>query len=105
MLRVSRTSLVFALLVLAVCTGCGQSRTLTILHTNDLHASFLPHDAFWIQSTPKPLVGGFKELWWTADSIRKAKGDTPVLLLDGGDVMTGTPISEIEYKAHGGAPV
>ena len=104
MIRFSRTLLVIALLTLAAHAGYGQSRTLTILHTNDLHASFLPHDAFWIQSNPKPLVGGFKELWWTVDSIRKAKGDAPVLLLDGGDVMTGTPISEMEYKgSYGGA--
>jgi len=78
-----------------------QPKTLTILHTNDIHASFLPHEAFWLQTTPKPYVGGFTELWWTVDSIRKVKND--VLMLDGGDVMTGTPISDIPYQgAEGG---
>ena len=81
--------------------GC-QPKTLTILHTNDIHAAFLPHEAFWVQSSPKPLVGGVQELSWVADSVRTAKGD--VLMLDGGDIMTGTPIAEFEYKnATGGA--
>lgn len=85
--------------------GFTQTRTLTILHTNDLHASFLPHDAAWIQSDPKPLVGGFKELWWMVDSIRKAKTGSSVLLLDGGDVMTGSPISEMDYKGSTGGAI
>lgn len=77
-----------------------QPKTLTILHTNDMHASFLPHEAGWVQSSPKPMVGGFRELWWMVDSIRRSKGD--VLVLDGGDVMTGTPISEFDYKGGTG---
>ena len=95
------------LITLCVCAftgacGYGQPKTLTILNTNDIHASFLPHEAYWMRSDPKPMVGGFYELWWMVDSIRSAKG--AVLLLDAGDVMTGTPISEIEYKgATGGA--
>ncbi|MBI1804444.1 MAG: bifunctional metallophosphatase/5'-nucleotidase [Ignavibacteriae bacterium] len=81
---------------------CGQPKTITILHTNDIHASFLPHEAFWIKSDSKPMVGGMEELSWMIDSLRKAQGTT--LLLDGGDVMTGTPISEFDYKgAAGGA--
>src|SRR5260221_3231572 len=48
------------------------------------------------------MVGGFQELSWMVDSVRKTKGD--VLMLDGGDVMTGTPIAEFDYKnATGGA--
>src|SRR5258706_14892667 len=89
---------VLTLFVLAGVTqpvGC-QPKTLTILHTNDIHAAFIPHEAFWIQSNPKPMVGGFQELSWMVDSVRKAKGD--VLMLDGGDVMTGTPIAEFDYK-------
>lgn len=73
-----------------------QSKTLTILHTNDLHASVYPHEATWIQGEIKPLVGGFAELSWTIDSIRKVNKN--ILLLDGGDVMTGSPISDYEYK-------
>jgi 5'-nucleotidase/UDP-sugar diphosphatase len=91
-----------SMFIALLCVSCSQSqpKSLTILHTNDIHASFLPHEAFWMRSDPKPMVGGFQELWWMVDSIRKAKGD--VLILDGGDVMTGSPISEIDYKGSTG---
>jgi 5'-nucleotidase / UDP-sugar diphosphatase len=76
-------------------------KTITILHTNDMHAGFLPHEALWKKENPKPLIGGFSELSFLVDSIRKCK---PTLLLDAGDVMTGNPITEYEYKgASGGA--
>ena len=91
-----------SLLIALLCVSCSHSqpKSLTILHTNDIHASFLPHEAFWMRSDPKPMVGGFRELWWMVDSIRKAKGE--VLVLDGGDVMTGSPISEIDYDGSTG---
>jgi 2',3'-cyclic-nucleotide 2'-phosphodiesterase (5'-nucleotidase family) len=83
--------------------ACSQTTHVTILHTNDLHASFLPHEAVWIRSDPKPMVGGFQELSWMIDSIRTAKkGSDVMLLLDGGDVMTGTPISEFDYNGSAG---
>lgn len=79
-----------------------QPKTITILHTNDIHAGYLAHEATWIQTTPKPLVGGFKELAWTIDSVRKAVH--PTILLDAGDIMTGTPISDYVYQnVSGGA--
>ncbi len=98
-----RSRILIAVLVTFVSFGCAQSQhTLTILHTNDLHASFVPHDAFWVKESPKPLVGGFNELAYIVDSIRSANPN--VLLLDGGDVMTGNPISDMMYKgAEGGA--
>lgn len=79
-----------------------QARTVTILHTNDMHAAFVPHEATWIRETPKPMVGGFKELEFKVDSIRKAKPH--VLLFDAGDLMTGNPITDRMHKgAEGGA--
>jgi 5'-nucleotidase/UDP-sugar diphosphatase len=95
--------LLTALLMLAGLTSlyC-QPKTITILHTNDIHAAFLPHEAGWVRSDPKPLVGGFMELSYLIDSVRNAKKNT--LVLDGGDLMTGNPIAETEYKgAMGGA--
>jgi 2',3'-cyclic-nucleotide 2'-phosphodiesterase (5'-nucleotidase family) len=99
-----RSRFLFALLAALVCSTCAQSQqhTLTILHTNDMHAKFIPHQAFWVKSDPKPMVGGFNELAYVVDSIRAATSAT--LLLDAGDVMTGNPISDMEYKgAQGGA--
>lgn len=79
-----------------------QPKAVTILHTNDMHASFVPHEAYWVRTDPKPMVGGFLELGWKVDSIRNVRAGS--LVLDGGDVMTGNPIAEILYKgAYGGA--
>jgi 2',3'-cyclic-nucleotide 2'-phosphodiesterase (5'-nucleotidase family) len=77
-----------------------QPKTITILHTNDIHASFFPHEAFWIKDSPKPLIGGFNELSYAIDSLRYVKKWT--LLLDAGDVMTGNPITEYVYKGASG---
>jgi 2',3'-cyclic-nucleotide 2'-phosphodiesterase (5'-nucleotidase family) len=79
-----------------------QQRALTILHTNDMHATFVPREAIWTKQTPVPLIGGFKQVEFAIDSIRKGRSD--VLVLDAGDVMTGNPITERVYrKAQGGA--
>ncbi len=94
-----------AVLVLSACIAAGlqaQVRNLTILHTNDMHASFMAHEAYWVKTTPRPLVGGFAELKFIADSIRATKSAT--LMLDAGDVMTGNPITERSYGgSKGGA--
>jgi 5'-nucleotidase / UDP-sugar diphosphatase len=95
------TSVLLAAVVFASGALC-QQRTLTILHTNDMHATFVPREAVWVKSQPRPMVGGFTELAFTIDSIKRVRPD--VLLLDGGDVMTGNPITERVYDgASGGA--
>ena len=79
-----------------------QPKTITLLHTNDMHASFVPHEATWIKTDPKPMVGGFNELSFVVDSMRHAHPVT--MLLDAGDVMTGNPITEYPFRgADGGA--
>ncbi len=88
----------------AVLPLLSQPKQITILHTNDMHATFLPNEAFWVRTTPKPLVGGFNELAFAVDSIRKVKLAT--LLLDAGDLMTGNPITDRVFKgAEGGGLV
>jgi 2',3'-cyclic-nucleotide 2'-phosphodiesterase (5'-nucleotidase family) len=48
------------------------------------------------------MIGGINELSFALDSIRKINSAT--LYLDAGDIMTGNPITEYEYKgALGGA--
>ncbi len=87
-----------------ICAGQALSgeKNLRILHTNDMHAGYVPHEATWIRTDPKPQVGGFKELAWTIDSLRPQVPAT--FLLDAGDVMTGTPAAEYSYHgAIGGA--
>ncbi|MDP2886936.1 MAG: bifunctional UDP-sugar hydrolase/5'-nucleotidase [Ignavibacteria bacterium] len=91
-------------LLLFILPILSQSKHITILHTNDMHASFLPQEAYWVRTTPKPLVGGFNELAFAVDSIRKVKSAT--LLLDAGDLMTGNPITDRVFMgAEGGGLV
>jgi 2',3'-cyclic-nucleotide 2'-phosphodiesterase (5'-nucleotidase family) len=87
----------------ASCTHSAPSDgiTLTILHTNDMHAQYLPHEATWVKSAPHPLIGGFVRLAEVLDSLREAHRST--VTLDAGDVMTGNPISDRPFKgAQGG---
>ncbi len=75
---------------------------LTVLHTNDIHAHFEPEPADWLEG--KPAIGGFVRLEQEVRAIRDARGASQVLTLDGGDQLTGTPITEIEENgSFGGA--
>jgi len=79
----------------------GGEATITILHTNDMHAQYLPHEASWVKSTPTPLIGGFVRLEEVLDSIRTVRPLT--ITLDAGDIMTGNPIADRLYDgAQGG---
>jgi 2',3'-cyclic-nucleotide 2'-phosphodiesterase (5'-nucleotidase family) len=59
-------------------------RSITILHTNDLHATLL---------TSPENIGGFARL---ATAIRQEKLNAPAsIYLDGGDLVQGSPVSTI----------
>jgi 2',3'-cyclic-nucleotide 2'-phosphodiesterase (5'-nucleotidase family) len=91
------------LLSLALPTCAQQSpQKVTILHTNDMHGSYLPTPASWMPE--KPLIGGFVAL---DHYVKQERGTSErSLLLDAGDLMTGTLICDMEYQgAFGGALV
>ena len=96
--------MLLALIVFAFAScesgGTAGTVTLTILHTNDMHAAYLPNEAFWVRGEEKPFIGGFRELAYVVDSVRRHR--TNSLLLDAGDVMTGTPLSDREYRGADG---
>jgi 5'-nucleotidase / UDP-sugar diphosphatase len=72
-------------LALAVCsTGFAEVRSLTILHTNDLHARLSPLEN---------KAGGFAYL--AAAIQRERAGCTDCILLNAGDLVQGTPVSTI----------
>jgi 2',3'-cyclic-nucleotide 2'-phosphodiesterase (5'-nucleotidase family) len=90
------------LIVVSFQASADGPRTITILHTNDMHAQFIPKEALWVRQTPRPLVGGFARIKELVDSIRTVQPAT--LVLDAGDVMTGNPITDRAYRgAEGGA--
>ncbi len=75
---------------------------LVVAHTNDLHAHYGPSRAEWIDGAPD--IGGFGAIGSQVASLHKIHGDDAVLVLDGGDIMTGTPLMEFEVRgARGGA--
>lgn len=93
-----------ALLVAAQAPGCAHqaprdpaivdgARRLTILHTNDIHGHYLPERAEWIDG--KPEIGGFVRLEEEVTSLRGKRAKDSVLLFDGGDELTGTPLSDV----------
>jgi 5'-nucleotidase len=74
----------------------------TILHTNDIHGHFLPEAAEWLDG--RPAIGGFARLDAEMDSLRAARPAHSVLTLDGGDQLTGTPITDLVVDgSKGGA--
>ena len=75
---------------------------LVIAHTNDLHAHYEPNRADWLEGAPD--IGGFAAIGGHVAALHEEHGDDRVLVLDGGDVMTGTPLMEFEVRgARGGA--
>jgi 5'-nucleotidase/UDP-sugar diphosphatase len=75
---------------------------IVIAHTNDLHAHFEGARADWIDGSP--VIGGLAEVGKQVAALHAEKGDDHVLYLDGGDVLTGTPLMEFEVRgAMGGA--
>jgi len=78
----------------------GNPARLTVLHTNDMHAAYLPSQAEWLEG--EPGIGGFEALSYYVNDQRRDIPDA--LLLDAGDLMTGSVICDIEYEgAKGGA--
>src|SRR6266567_3316732 len=76
--------------VMLVCSGSGYTplaaevRSLTILHTNDIHAGLTPLDN---------RQGGFAYL---ATVIRRERANCiDCLLLNAGDMVQGSPVSTI----------
>ncbi len=79
-----RTFLALVLLLAACASAAENVRSLTILHTNDMHARFLP-DA--------DQQGGFA---YVATAIKQEKDKSEAtLVLNGGDFVQGTPVSTI----------
>lgn len=80
-----RRSFLSIVVLLATSTALpAEIRTLTILHTNDLHSRLMPSDA---------QQGGFA---FVAATIRRERANcTDCILLNAGDLAQGTPVSTI----------
>lgn len=75
---------------------------LVLAHTNDLHTHYLPERAEWRDD--EALLGGFVAIDAWIRALETRHGADAVLFLDAGDVLTGTPLMELEVRGvHGGA--
>ncbi|WP_135548854.1 bifunctional metallophosphatase/5'-nucleotidase [Paenibacillus cymbidii] len=73
-------------------------KELTILYTNDYHSQERPVKATWVKDSP--MMGGIAYL---ASYIKKFRDQDPeALLLDAGDIITGSPMSML---TEGTAPI
>lgn len=82
----------FGLLILILLSGCERGPVeLTIFHTNDIHAHYGRSEASWLPDNP--LIGGFDAL---AEELGKQRRSVEhSLLLDAGDILSGTPVSDM----------
>ena len=77
-----------------------EAKTLTILHTNDVHSHI---DPFPVDDPKYPNLGGAARRATLIKQIRREQGPDNVLLLDAGDVFQGTPYfnyygGELEFR-------
>jgi 2',3'-cyclic-nucleotide 2'-phosphodiesterase/3'-nucleotidase len=72
--------------------GQPQQQTITILHTSDLHGSVLPFD----DVRDRPADGSLAQVATIVKRIR-AEADHPVLVLDSGDTIQGTPLEQFAH--------
>ena len=81
---------------LALTTGAAMADfSLTVLHTNDFHARFEPISKYDSgcsaeDNTEGKCFGGSARLVTGVEAARARAGNTPTLLVDGGDQFQGT---------------
>jgi len=105
-MNLKRIFIMFSLLLLPLLTATAQEdpRQLTIFHTNDMHAHYGPSPATWLDQDPPPQLGGFIALHYYLEQAKATVAQS--LVLDAGDWMTGTPLSDMEMGgARGGGLV
>jgi 5'-nucleotidase/UDP-sugar diphosphatase len=82
---------VFSLLMLCAGAGIGETRHLTILHTNDLEGQLLGEEDGGVQR------GGFAQL---LALLARERGDSnSTLLIDGGDALGASPLARFDQGA------
>jgi 2',3'-cyclic-nucleotide 2'-phosphodiesterase/3'-nucleotidase len=82
-----------AVLASAVTSAAGsESVRLTVLHTSDLHGQVLAFD----DARNRPASGSLAQVATLVDEIRR-EADHPVLLLDSGDTIQGSPLEQFVH--------
>ena len=88
------------MILLLACSG-SPSGELLVLHTNDMHGHVEPNKATWLEGDP--AIGGMRAIG-AAIADHRSRGE--VLVLDAGDLLSGSPYAELTRGgAKGGAMV
>ena len=92
-------------LILCFCLGLAaplHPKTITLIHTNDIHGIIKPYKLKLKDG--ERLVGGMEALSHYINELRAQEKN--MILIDLGDLMTGTLASEVDYKGvQGGAMI
>jgi 2',3'-cyclic-nucleotide 2'-phosphodiesterase/3'-nucleotidase len=98
--RASAHALLLALAA-ALAAGPAAAQTefrFTVLHTTDLHGALLSGDAISDRPSPRGLAR-------ISTLVQRARAEgPPVLLLDAGDALTGSPLAATWYAGERSAP-
>ena len=96
-----RAVLVLALLIAAPAAAGAEQARLTLLHTTDLHGALTD----WDYLADRPANRGLARIATLVERVR-AEG-SPVLLLDAGDAMQGSPLETVWHTgfSQGGEPM
>jgi len=74
-----------------VASEAPATRTLHVLHVNDFHGQIYPRKGVWLDEAHPPDVGGANAVAGYVAKIRAEAGPENVILLDSGDIYSGTP--------------
>ncbi len=89
-------------IILVSCDSPQMSQSITLVHSNDTHGRFLPYTIK--KDGEDRLVGGMKAVSHYLNEIRKTEKN--VLVIEKGDIMTGTFAATITYEGViGGAMI
>jgi 2',3'-cyclic-nucleotide 2'-phosphodiesterase/3'-nucleotidase len=85
--------------VVASCATAAENATaeLTILHTSDLHGSVMPFNDYANRPSDR---GSLAQISTMVQEIRSAT-DNPVMVLDSGDTLQGTPLEQFAHVRWG----
>lgn len=95
----------FVALILFLVPGWGlplSSKTITLIHSNDTHGTYKPNKIKW--DDQERSIGGMESVSHYINAIKESEKD--IMLIDLGDILTGTLAVEIRYQGViGGAMI